>query len=106
MTCHAQSAGLKSPHTVYAFPDYDQPCRPMVEATSGPAPIIAPMPKPAATAQSEFRASILAAMRERRAQLIDRARTAKAAGKRKALWTCEAEIASLTNGLLFMEGRA
>lgn len=100
---NARPAAIRSPRSASGFPAFDLQSLSASAALSGSAPPIVATVSNECSAQSDFRALILAAMRERRAVLIDRAKEARANRQRKLHSICEAEIAALTNGLLFME---
>ncbi len=99
----AQSAGLQMPLTALAGRAFDLPCHPTSGASFAFAPIIAQTVKPDTSARCELRASILAALKARRAQMIERAREARQHRRHKARLTYEVEIAALTNSLMFLE---
>lgn len=101
----APHAAILSPRSGSGFPAFDLQSLTGSAGMSGSAPPIVATVINECSAQSDFRALILSAMRERRAEMIRRAAEARNQNKRKVVWTCEAEIAALTNGLLFMEAR-
>lgn len=103
MTMRAQAAAQPRHHGAFASPVCDPPCRLIDGLTSGPAMPVAQTQSGDGSTQTELRRMMLAAMRDRRAELIRRAAEARAKGLRKSRWISEAELAGLTRAIMEME---
>lgn len=100
---HAPSVAIPLPPTALAGPAFDLPCRPSDGESCGSAPPIALMPSNDGSPRQALRASILTALRGRRAVLVARVAQARRENRRKALWTCEAELRAATQAVMLME---
>ena len=103
MTCRVRSAPIRSPRSATAGPASGRGYHTTSAELFGSVLPISPTQKPDATARQEWRVLILAALRQRRLDLIERHKQAKNEHRRNSALICLAELRAVTTAIMAME---